>query len=87
MVLENRIKALIAVGASVSANCQPCLQSASAMALASGADKQQIVAAVEIGKEVRAGAVSGMDNFILELDHKERIPGNTSAVVCGCVSD
>jgi Carboxymuconolactone decarboxylase family. len=87
MVLENRIKALIAVGASVSANCHPCLQSASAMAMASGADEQQIVAALEIGKKVRAGGAFGMDNFILELDHKEHIPGNTSAVVCGCVSD
>jgi AhpD family alkylhydroperoxidase len=87
MVLENRIKALIAVGASVSANCETCLHSASAMALASGADEQQIAAASEIGKKVRAGAASGMDHFIMELNNQARIPRTDGTEFCGCVSD
>ena len=87
MVLENSIKALIGVGASVSANCQPCLQSAVAMALASGADEQQIEAAIVIGKKVRAGAASGMDNLVLEVDRKEHLSGTISAVSCACVSE
>ena len=63
MKLDNRIKALIAVGASVTANCQPCLQNTMAMAQESGADEQEIAEAIEVGKRVRKGAASKMDAF------------------------
>jgi AhpD family alkylhydroperoxidase len=50
MELDSRIKALIAVGASITANCQPCLKSTVAMALECGASEQEIAEAIEIGK-------------------------------------
>ena len=67
MELENKIQALIAVGASVSANCQPCLQSAVTMARKNGANEQAITEAMDVGKRIRKGAASKMDKFASEL--------------------
>ena len=86
MELENRIKALIAVGASITANCQPCLKSAAAMALESEANEQEIAEAIEVGKRVRAGAASKMDNFILDLNYTVPTLGAVSNGGCGCDS-
>ena len=67
MELENKIQTLIAVGASVSANCQPCLRSAVTMARKNGANEQEIVQAIEVGKRIRKGATSKMDKLVSEL--------------------
>lgn len=50
---DERILNLIAVGASIGANCNPCLQSNIALALESGADEQEIEAAIAVGRSVR----------------------------------
>ena len=84
MRLESRIQALIAVGASVSANCQPCLQSSVAVALKSGADEQDIVEAMEVGKRVRRGAASKMDKFASELQLVVPLTVATVDSACGC---
>lgn len=86
MKLDDRIKALIAVGASIAANCQPCLQSTSKMALESGADEREIAEAIEVGKRVRAGAASKMDKFIFDLDYVTPVPEAASNGGCGCDS-
>jgi len=44
----DRIRALIAVGASIFANCQPCLQATTAIALESGADAREITDAIKL---------------------------------------
>jgi AhpD family alkylhydroperoxidase len=67
MALDNHTAALVAVGASIPANCQPCLQACVTKALQSGADPQEIQNAIDIGKKVRAGAASKMDTFALGL--------------------
>lgn len=67
MKLDNRIKELIAVGASITANCQPCLQYHSSEAQKSGADEQEVMEAIEMGKMVRRGAASKMDKFAASL--------------------
>jgi len=53
MKLDKRTIRLIAIGASVTANCQPCLQINVTKALENGADAQEIAEAVEVGKMVR----------------------------------
>ena len=68
MKLDDRIIRLIAVGASVTANCQPCLEINIAKALENGADEGEISEAIEVGKRVRAGAASKMDQFASDLD-------------------
>ena len=67
MKLDNRIKELIAAGASVSANCQPCLQHHTIEASKNGADKQGIMEAIDIGKMVWRGAATTMDKFVASL--------------------
>jgi AhpD family alkylhydroperoxidase len=86
MKLENRIKELIAVGASITANCQPCLQYHVKTALENGADEQEIVDAIEIGKMVRKGASSKMDKFAASLN--QTVPSATGEADegCGCGS-
>ncbi len=83
MKLDNRTQALIAVGASVAANCQPCLQSAATLALEAGADGQQIADAIELGKRVRGCAASQMDRFALNLI-TATAAGSETAGGCEC---
>jgi len=86
MELEARILALIAVGASVSANCQPCLQRNVRTALKCGANPQQIEEAIGIGQRVRRGAASKMDEFALGLNVAAPDTAGPAAVGCGCGS-
>ncbi len=67
MAIDDRIKELIAVGASVTANCQPCLEYHSGKAKEFGAEAGEITAAIEVGKQVRKGAASKMDAFAAGL--------------------
>jgi len=68
--MENRIKLLIAVGASVTANCQPCLKTAVTQAQGAGAEKKEILEAIAIGRIVRKGAMGKMDKFASTLTGK-----------------
>ncbi len=86
MKLDDRTKALIAVGASITANCQPCLQSTVTMALQSGAGEQEIAEAVEIGKRVRRGAASKMDAFAASLNQAVPSAAGEADGGCGCGS-
>lgn len=67
MKLDPRVQALIAVGASVTANCQPCLQYHSAKAQEQGAGADEVAEAIEVGKTVRRGASAKMDRFAVGL--------------------
>ena len=62
--MDVRIKELIAIGASITGNCKPCLEYHVARARENGADDQEIAEAVAVGKMVRKGAASKMDEFI-----------------------
>ena len=84
MELTSQIQALIAVGAAVSTNCQPCLQSAVALALKSGANEREIAEAIEVGKRVRKGAASKMDRFAFELNTTLPTPVTATEDGCGC---
>jgi len=84
MELEARILALIAVGASVSANCQPCLQRNVRTALKCSADPREIKEAVGIGQRVRRGAASKMDVFASSLDVAALDSAGPEVVACGC---
>jgi len=86
MKLEDRIGELIAVGASVTASCQPCLKYHVKKALESGADEQEIAEAIEIGRMVRKGGANNMDKFISEL--AQRVPSTVAGTNndCGCSS-
>jgi AhpD family alkylhydroperoxidase len=63
MNLDNRIPALIAVGASILANCQPCLERHVGTASRCGANIQQIAEVIEMEKRGRQDAVKEMEEF------------------------
>ncbi len=69
--MEDKIKLLIAVGASVTANCQPCLQTAVTQAQGAGVEKEEILEAIAIGRVVRKGAFGKMDKFASTLAGKD----------------
>jgi AhpD family alkylhydroperoxidase len=73
--VEDRIKLLIAVGASVTANCRPCLKTAVTGAQGAGVDKKEIIEAIAIGRVVRKGSQKGCGwqdgQVCLDLDWKE----------------
>jgi AhpD family alkylhydroperoxidase len=87
MKLDEQTLTLIAVGASVAANCQPCLQNSIRSALDSGAGEQEIAEAIGVGKKVRRGAASKMDTFVAGLcaDAAQSAVGTPDGG-CGCGS-
>jgi AhpD family alkylhydroperoxidase len=66
-MLDDKIKELIAVGASISANCHPCIKHHSAKARELKIDEAEIQQAIEVGKMVRKGAAGEMDKLLEEL--------------------
>ena len=83
MKLDDRIKELIAVGASITANCQPCLQHHTNEARESGADEQDIMEAIDVGKMVRRGAAATMDKFAASLT-QAAAPSSKDSLSEGC---
>ncbi len=66
--LSDKVKELVAVGASITANCQPCLEYHVEKALGFGADPGEVGEAIERGKRVRKGASGKMDTFAAEFE-------------------
>ena len=66
-MLDGNIKELIAIGASVSANCHSCIKYHIAKVREMKIDEAEIQQAVEVGKMVRKGAAGQMDEFLKEL--------------------
>ena len=85
MQLDARTASLIAVGASVTANCQPCLEINAVRAAKCGSEPQEIADAVEIGRKVRAGAAAKFDAFAAGLGVTDPAASQAGAV-CGCGS-
>ena len=86
MKLDDRTIRLIAVGASISANCQPCLEANVSKALENGADEQEISESIEVGKMVRKGAASKMDIFISNTYCTASSSASATKNECGCGS-
>ena len=84
MKLDERIIRLIAVGASITANCQPCLETNISKALENGADAREIAEAIEVGKMVRKGAASKMDAFAEGLNGVHTAGVSAAARACEC---
>ena len=61
--MDVRMKLLIAVGATVVANCASCLEEVTTEAQASGAVEAELLEAIAIGKMVRNHSLAKMDRF------------------------
>ena len=71
--MDTRIEELVAIGASITANCQPCLEYHVQKAKENGADEQQISRAIEVGKMVRKGSAGKMDKVIQNISRGDVI--------------
>ncbi|GBG55926.1 hypothetical protein SDC9_158707 [bioreactor metagenome] len=86
MNLNNQTKALISIGASIGANCQPCLQYHVAHAKEIGISEQEIQVAIRVGQMVRKGAASKMDQYVIALQENTSISPQSEGndCMCGC---
>jgi AhpD family alkylhydroperoxidase len=66
-MFDEKMTELVAIGASVAANCHPCVKYHAAKAREVGASKADIAEAVSVGKMVRKGAAGKMDKLTSEL--------------------
>ena len=82
MKLANRIRELIAIGASVGANCHSCLEYHVGKAREQGIPEDEIAEAIEVGKMVRKGAQGKMDKLAVDL--LEQGQSKPAAAGCGC---
>jgi len=62
--MDKKNKELIAVGASVTANCEPCLKYHVKEAQEYGAGEAEIQEAIEVGQIVKKGAMRKYNEFI-----------------------
>jgi AhpD family alkylhydroperoxidase len=78
MQLDERTMRLIAAGASITANCQPCLQTSIAKALENSCNEVEIAETIWVSKMVLKGAASKMDAFAANLNQAvpSTIPGD-----------
>ncbi len=65
--MDEAVRELIAIGASVGAHCQPCLVYHVGKARELGIDDGMIRAAIEVGHMVEKGAMGAMRNFTADL--------------------
>jgi AhpD family alkylhydroperoxidase len=63
MTFDNRTTELIAIGASVAARCQSCLEHHLAKAAEYGIEQSEVLQALEIGRTVRKGAPGWSGGF------------------------
>lgn len=82
--MDIRIKELIAVGTSVTANSQPCLNYHVSKPREIGVDGQEIVEAIAVARTVRKGAMSNMDQFASTVVKDTETTMNFSEIECGC---
>jgi AhpD family alkylhydroperoxidase len=66
-MLDEKTKELIAIGASVSCNCHPCVKFHVDKAGKLGIEPQEIEGALKVGMMIRTGAAGQMDKLLSEV--------------------
>lgn len=85
--MDEKTKELIAIGASISGHCQPCLKYHIEQAVKLGIDLEGINTAIAVGKTVEKGALKAMDNFAKEQIESLNSTGTlSSSDDCDCVA-
>jgi AhpD family alkylhydroperoxidase len=82
--MDRRTKELIAIGASVTASCQPCLEFHVGKAREYGAAEKDISMAVAVGKTVRKGAAAKMDEFAKSVSESSAVASSGTDGECEC---
>ncbi len=82
MKLDSRIRELIAIGASITAHCGPCLEIHVRKAQESGAEEEEIAEAIEVGRLVARGAAAKINGIAAGLVKSAATPCSSEG--CGC---
>lgn len=85
--MNQQTKELIAIGASVTANCLPCLEFHVGKAREYGAGEKEISMAVAVGKTVRKGAAARMDEFAKSVSESSAVVSSGTDRECECGGD
>lgn len=86
MKLDEHFMRLIAIGASVAANCEQCLEINLARAIECGADGDELAQAIWVGRMVRKGAASKLDKFAADQVNLARNSATSVLENCKCES-
>ncbi len=81
--MDIQTKELVAIGASITANCQPCLRYHVSKAQEHGATQTEINEAIAVGKMVRKGAQAKMDKFVLTVPEGAQAADDVLQEDCG----
>ena len=73
-MFDEKTKELIAIGASITANCHPCLDYHVAKARELGVGVDEISEAIEVGKQVRRGASAKTDRLAAQQVGGQAVP-------------
>jgi AhpD family alkylhydroperoxidase len=83
--MDEHVKRLIAIGASIGANCHPCVEYHIGKALEDGIEKNEILEVIEAAKAVRRGAAASMDKLMINLLNDETPEGcKAQKSSCSC---
>lgn len=82
--MDDKTNELIAVGASVTANCQPCLKYHVGKAQEYGAAEQEIQDAIAVANMVRKGAMGKMDQFASTVLEETTATTDAAETGLGC---
>ncbi len=81
--MEDKTKLLIAVGAAVTANCQPCLKTLLKKAKEANIQDKEIQEAINIARVVRKNSTTQIDRFMAGLTGAE-FDSTDTGNGCGC---
>ncbi len=73
--MDERLKELVAMGASAAANCHPCMDHHLAKCDELGIDREEVIAAVKVGLIVNRGAEKAIRRKTRELLGETAVDG------------
>lgn len=82
--MDDSTKILIAIGASVASNCEPCLAYHISKAREAGTDDSEVRTAIDVAKAVRNGAMKTMDGILSRTMSGEKAATGSGEKGCGC---
>jgi AhpD family alkylhydroperoxidase len=81
--METKTKLLIAIGAAIVANCQPCLKTLLKKAKENAVEEKEVHEAIGVARVVRKNSITQIDKFLVGLAGTEDVT-NSSGEGCGC---
>jgi AhpD family alkylhydroperoxidase len=81
--MDAKTKLLIAIGAAVVANCQPCLKTLLKKTKENKVTEKEILEAIGVARLVRKNSINQIDKFLADLAGTENAPMD-SETGCGC---